>query len=304
MVLAALCFALLAPSQDNLVEIAKVTHPPIDEMSGIVKSRRYPGVYWVHNDSGDAARIFAIRADGSVIAPGAQNRKEDAGKVQAVPATFPGLTIHRAVNTDWEDIAYDGDKLYLCDTGNNGNARRDLAVYVVSEPNPYETKEATALARIPIAYADQKEFPPVGNLDFDCEAVAARGGKLYFFTKHRLAGIGLPLGETNLYVLDLKRAKTDKVNVLTKLQGVAGLGGWVTGAAISNDGKQLAILTQAPDQAVWTYSLRPGDDRLLAGKGKKTSFVGGKQCEAICWEDANTVRISNEQRDLFQLRIK
>ena len=43
-----------------------VTHPPLEEMSGIVPSRRYPGIFWVHNDSGDEARLFAIRADGSV----------------------------------------------------------------------------------------------------------------------------------------------------------------------------------------------------------------------------------------------
>jgi hypothetical protein len=33
-----------------------VPHKPIDEMSGIARSRTYEGVYWVHNDSGDRAR--------------------------------------------------------------------------------------------------------------------------------------------------------------------------------------------------------------------------------------------------------
>jgi len=57
----------------------------IPEASGIVKSRRYPGIYWVHNDSGNPSLIFAIRGDGRIVR---QFRLE-------VP------------NIDWEDIAID-----------------------------------------------------------------------------------------------------------------------------------------------------------------------------------------------------
>ncbi len=43
-----------------LERLGTVAYEPIDELSGIVKSRTYPDVYWVHNDSGDEARIFAV----------------------------------------------------------------------------------------------------------------------------------------------------------------------------------------------------------------------------------------------------
>ncbi|MES2464113.1 MAG: hypothetical protein V4671_26400, partial [Armatimonadota bacterium] len=52
-----------------LTPVLQVTHPPVEEMSGIVKSVRYPNVFWIHNDSGDEPRLFAIRTDGSVIMP-------------------------------------------------------------------------------------------------------------------------------------------------------------------------------------------------------------------------------------------
>ena len=39
----------------------------IPEASGIVKSRRYPGIYWVHNDSGNPPLLFAIRGDGRIV---------------------------------------------------------------------------------------------------------------------------------------------------------------------------------------------------------------------------------------------
>ena len=54
--------------------------------------------------------------------------------------------------------------------GNNGNARRDLAVYVVKEPNPEANLQAHSLKRIPVAYPDQKAFPDE-QWHYDCEAV-------------------------------------------------------------------------------------------------------------------------------------
>ena len=37
----------------------------ITEASGLVASRAHAGVFWTHNDSGDAARLFAIGPGGS-----------------------------------------------------------------------------------------------------------------------------------------------------------------------------------------------------------------------------------------------
>ena len=70
----------------------------IPESSGIVKSRRYPGIFWVHNDSGNPPLLFAIKGDGQIV------RQFRLG----VP------------NLDWEDIAIDDHgHLYIGDIGNN-----------------------------------------------------------------------------------------------------------------------------------------------------------------------------------------
>jgi len=54
----------------TLERIGRVEHPPIDEMSGIVRSRWQENVWWVHNDSGDEPRLFAIDSTGTVhVAP-------------------------------------------------------------------------------------------------------------------------------------------------------------------------------------------------------------------------------------------
>jgi hypothetical protein len=39
----------------------------IPEASGIVKSRRFPGIFWVHNDSGNPPLLFAVRSDGRIV---------------------------------------------------------------------------------------------------------------------------------------------------------------------------------------------------------------------------------------------
>ncbi|MEQ1932907.1 MAG: hypothetical protein ABL962_03370, partial [Fimbriimonadaceae bacterium] len=61
--LAAFAFILVP----QLEKIATVSHESVTEMSGIIQSQQHKGIYWVQNDSGDSARIFPIRLDGSVV---------------------------------------------------------------------------------------------------------------------------------------------------------------------------------------------------------------------------------------------
>ncbi|HEY0867481.1 MAG TPA: hypothetical protein VGE01_08885 [Fimbriimonas sp.] len=274
-----------------LTPFARVEHKPIDEMSGIVASRRYPGVFWVHNDSGDSARIFAVDRSGKVVVPSWIN--------PANAANFAGLQVQVAANIDWEDIAYDGESLYLGDVGNNGNARKDLGVYIVREPNPRETVATRPLAWLPVSYPDQREFPPSGFKPFDCEAIFWLRGKLYFVTKHRNSA-GLPLGSTALYRLDTRH--TDQPNVLKRLDQRDGLGGWVTGADVSPDGSKLAVLTHFPLASVWVFDTDAPEDRFLSrGNGRQILLIGAGQCEAVCWDGNDAVVVTNEQRSMFRV---
>ena len=87
----------------------------IPEASGIVKSRRHAGIFWVHNDSGNPPLLFAIRGDGRIVR---QFRL-------AIP------------NIDWEDIAIDDQgHLYLGDIGNNTGALPLRVIYRIDEPDP------------------------------------------------------------------------------------------------------------------------------------------------------------------------
>ncbi len=304
-ILALLAYPIHSHRQDPipLTPIARVEHPPIDEMSGIAKSRTYEGVFWVHNDSGDRPRIFAIRLDGSVVCPAPSQSDSDA-HAQSTPLAYEGIQIEGATHIDWEDIAIDGDTLYIADMGNNFNTRRDLTLYVLKEPNPTTTTKTPILKRIPVAYPDQTEFPPKDRWHFDCEALFVYQGKLYVLTKHRPAGQpNTAEPSTTLYRLDSEH--TDRVNLLVKVDSHPNLGGWVTAAAMSPDERTLAVLCQAPEQSVWLFE-RPeaGDQFLSKGKARQIKFQNGKQCEAIEWLDAHHVLIANEQREIFKLRVK
>ncbi|MCA9685854.1 MAG: hypothetical protein KC457_27000, partial [Myxococcales bacterium] len=90
--------------------------PQVDEPSGLVASATHPGVYWTHGDSGNGNWLFAIDAEGKLLAR------------YRVAATE---------NVDWEDIAHaEQGRLWLGDIGNNDSGRRDLAVHRLPAPDP------------------------------------------------------------------------------------------------------------------------------------------------------------------------
>jgi hypothetical protein len=280
MVLVSLVLSLF---QNKIEPIAQVKSEMINEMSGIAKSRKFKDTYWVHNDSGDIARIFAIHANGKLISP--------------PQADYAGIKLEGASNFDWEDIAIEGDTLYVSDCGDNLNFRNDLCVYMLKEPNPEKINSVKDFKKIRIAYPDKTgSFP----WHFDCEALAVNKGTLYFITKWREGKSNTPGVGASIY--SLSKPSYDKVNVLKKLDTKTDLGGWVTAADISPDGKKLAVLTQHPTKSIWIFDLTKGSD-IFHHPIKQIKFKGGKQDEALCWESMSSILIGNEQRDLFRFKL-
>ncbi|MDX2066014.1 MAG: hypothetical protein SFX74_09755 [Fimbriimonadaceae bacterium] len=300
----ALIAALLSPAElrmpETLKPIAKTQLAAIDELSGITPHGTMPGWYWVHNDSGDQPRLFCINTRGDVAFKGWENRKADAGQ-SADAKPYEGIKIHGAVNQDWEDITRIGDTLYISDLGNNDNYRRDLAVYAVKEPNPLAAREAFVLERITVHYPEQRSFPPtIGDWEYDCEAIFAHRGKLHFLTKVRAANTKAPVARTVLYRLD--RAVPGQSNALKRVTALDGLGGWVTGADASPDGKTLAILTHVPRSLVWFVDLTQPERIWNETKWSTGAFTAG-QCEAVTFENATNVLVTNEPGELFRVPV-
>lgn len=281
-----------------LDDVATMVHPPLNEVSGMVRSRTYPDVWWVHNDSGDVPRIFAVNAQGQTIMPGWLKERYYTEDLQNGKEPWPGIEMLNSANVDWEDIAIDGGRLYIADVGNNGNARRDLGIYVVNEPNPEAIDRARPTSFIPVVYPDQEGSPPE-DWRFDCEAVFVSEGRLYLLTKFRADGRWdkITYG-TRLYRLDTTH--TDVENELTLVSRLEDLPIIPTAADLSPDGQRLAVLSY---DGVWVFEAEAGSDDWLAGKIWRLDLAPHrlKQAEAICWDDDTTLRIANEQREIFTL---
>ena len=281
--------AISVSAADAIQVIGRVEHEALDEMSGIVKSTSGE-FYWVHNDSGDEARLFALDADSTVVWP---------PFVRVSEADWPGHVIDNAWNFDWEDIALADGVLYIADVGNNGNARRDLGVYVVNEPDPLAIPRMRTLKFLPIRYPDQETYP-AKRWHFDCEAVFVADAKLYFITKHRRPGeIGGFETGAKLYRLDT--AYTDRENVLT-LVGTHDDIFRATGADLSPDGSRLAVSTY---DALWIFDKPAVGDDWLSGKAWRLALDRNvvKQLEAVTWDDAATLRLVNENRDVMSADV-
>ncbi len=287
--------------------VGSVDHQLVDEQSGIVQSRRWPDTYWVHNDSGDEARLFAIDATGAVIVPPFLEQRYHTGPARrrtkrGDPPPWPGLTVEGASHVDWEDLATDGEHLFIGDMGNNGNARRDLGVYVLREPNPRAVSSARVLSFIPIAYPSQSSFP-AKQWHFDCEALFTHSGRLYFVTKHRATGqITAPEPSADLYRLD--SWETDHVNVLAHVDHHADLGGWVTAADLSPDGERLAVLVGAPTPGLWLFDTPEVGDAFLSSTSEHLPLGDVGQAEGITWASGDRILVTNEQRAIFELLLE
>ena len=66
---------------------------------------------------------------------------------------WPGVQLGAAAHIDYEDIAVEDSVPYPGDIGNNGNARRDLGIYVLREPFYYD-HQIHPVKHLSIAYPD------------------------------------------------------------------------------------------------------------------------------------------------------
>ena len=107
------------PAFDNARVTGNVVFPGLVEASGVVESRRNPGVLWSHNDSGDSSRVFAFDTEGQPLA------------LYRLDGPRP---------SDWEDIAIgpgpepNVSYLYLGDVGDNLMRRGNIRIRRFPEP--------------------------------------------------------------------------------------------------------------------------------------------------------------------------
>lgn len=175
------------------------------ELSGLVLSRSPSGVLWTHNDSGDRARVLALRPDGRLLAD---------------------VTVAGAENVDWEDIATGGGALLLADIGDNLARRSSIAVYRVPEPRVGTRVVAVtaAASRLDLRYPD-------GARDAEALLVDPSSGALVIVEKSFS-------GRAGVYVAAAGASTLRRRGRLS-----LGVGEAVTAGDVSGDGRTIVLRT-------------------------------------------------------------
>jgi hypothetical protein len=252
--------------------------PELREASGLAVSRRQPGVLWANNDSGDAPMIYAIDVMGRILA-----------KVAVVDA----------VAIDWEDIAAgpcpeDGATiqcLYIADTGDNNRNRDAVTIFIVDEPSISGADPSRPIAVKARSFRFRYPAEPE-----DAEAIAVLpNGDVTVVTKGRTPTIGF----FGFAKADIVRALVSKEILTATVEGNSGispdqgLGRWVTAAAMSPDGKTLAVRTYS-EIFFFALDATPQGDRWR--DLHKPCFLGEvePQGEAMDYLDDTTLILGSE----------
>ena len=193
----------------GVTQIGRITHPHLTESSGVVVSRKDPGLLWTHTDGGGKKQVlYGMTRSGRPLAE---------------------YRVTGALLDDWEDIAInDAGHLFLADTGNNDLARTQVAVYQVDEPDP----KKTAIGLVTVTRGWQLKFP---GKPFNCEALFI--WRDYGYVVSKVSGDQ----RAELFRFPL----SNPAPFLTlELLGDLKIDSPVTGADISRDGKLLGLVAK------------------------------------------------------------
>ena len=137
----------------------------VDEASGIVVSGYESHVFWLHNDSGDGPHLYAVNANGTLLAT----------------IILDGVSAH-----DWEDMARGpcnptdagSGCLYIADIGDNDRDAPSVSIYRIAEPLPTGGDQSISdVETMTVAYPDEPH---------NAEAmVVDSNGRVYIITKER-----------------------------------------------------------------------------------------------------------------------
>lgn len=237
-------------------KVGNVANASVNEASGLAASRKNDGVLWVHNDSGDTARVFAMTPAGTHL--GIYN--------------LSGVTA-----IDCEDMAVGPGPvkgkqyIYLADIGDNNAVRSTIRVYRVEEPTVSSTQQPvtvnlTGVQTLTFVYED-------GARDAETLVIDPRNGDLYVVSKRE--------SRSRVY---RAAASTLTPGTSITLRYMAQLPwGWATAGDISPQGDEIIIRGYLTASA-WA---RPPNSNLwdaFSGTAYTAPLIAEPQGEAVAYD--------------------
>jgi hypothetical protein len=233
----------------------------VRETSGLAESRLTPGLWWLHNDSGDSARVFAVDATSTLSA--------------RATYSFPGVTAR-----DWEDLAIGpgpvpgAPYLYVGDIGDNAETRTSVQVYRVREPEaPSGAAGFSSVERFDLRYPDRPHNAETLMVD-------PRTGDVYIVVK-AFSGVS-PVFRA---AAPLDPASTTTLEQVAELAfGAGALSGntTTTGGDISSSGSEIILRTYA-SAFVWRRGPEATVADAFATEPCRVPLTGEGQGEAIAF---------------------
>lgn len=236
-------------------QVGTVQTKEIKEASGIVASRMNRGVLWVHNDSGNSAKVYALNTEGRLL--GAYRLK--------------GIRCR-----DWEDIAIgpgpdpQRSYLYIGEIGDNDARYPSITIYRVPEP-AVDPNRAASETQIGPAEAIELTYPD-GPKDAETLLVDPLSGDIYVITKRELL--------SRVY----RAAHPQSTAGPTVMKLVATLPwGFAVGGDVSPDGQW--VIVRGPFSAsLWRRPEGQELWRAFAAEGLKLQLMRERQGEGICFD--------------------
>lgn len=191
-----------------------------DEISGITASVINKDIYYVHNDSGDTSRFFAIKPSGELVS--------------TINYSWGKRTVDEE---DCEDIATGPGPVkgksyvYIADIGDNASRAEAVSVHRVMERTSFATEKTVFALNQPVYL----QYPD-GPKDAETLMIDPVDRLMYIVTKRR--------DSVTVYTTTLKYKVGDTV-MLTKrcrlfFDGIKPFK-WITGGDISKDGQQVLL---------------------------------------------------------------
>ncbi|HXK16996.1 MAG TPA: hypothetical protein VNG33_04310 [Polyangiaceae bacterium] len=259
-------------------EIGRIRDPELNEVSGVVESRKDPRVLFVHNDSGDSPRFFAIDRAGQVLAELV---------LESVPLMLDAEEIAIGQGPDGAQF------IYLGDTGNNfasfgqGIPRRKAVLYRIAEPDVspgWRAQKVAIREAFPIVFT----FPN-GARDVEALFIDPQSGDLTMISKQ-------PDGHSQILSASaaMLAAGGGELTLAGELRfGQAPLPGSTmpTAGSISRDGSAILVRTYS---SVFLFSRRPGESVPNALRRAPVSEPSPQEAqgEAISFVDADSAYVT------------
>lgn len=247
-----------------------VAYDKIDEASGIASSKINPDIIWVHNDSGDLARLYAIGLDGSYL-----------GTLK-----LPGI-----IARDWEDMTLgpgpedNFDYIYIGDIGDNFLMKNKKKILRFKEPNlnldslsiPFDIKIKN-IDKITFTYPNYKsdsEAMMIDPLTKDIYIITKRESSPYIYSLPYPQSVSSTINANYIGNITLSPEKPYTMSDM------------IVSSDISRDGRMILIKTYYQIFLI-NRDLKLDFSSILEEKQIRLEYIVEPQGEAICWDWAQS----------------